>query len=467
MDIDTTVSTVAAVLGGFILLYGVCSLVIKEKLYISEASVAILCGILCGPVGFNLINIDDWVYKEDVSRQFTRIVIAIQVMAAGVSLPKAYLQKEYKSLLILLGPVMVFMWVVSGLCVWYFIPGLTFLEALMIASCFTPTDPVLANSIVQGYFAEQHVPPNIRHLIVAESGANDGLGYPFLFLAIYLIQMATAGDAVLKWSWYIMGYEIGFSIFIGFAVGYVARKTLRFSEERNWIDKESFLVYAIALSLFLMGSVGLLGSDDLLACFIAGNSFTWDDWFRTETENAHLTEVIDMLLNLSIFVYIGLTMPWSAFNSLETNLTIWKLLGLAAAVLLFRRLPIILGLYKYIPAISNWRQAIFMGWFGPMGVGALFYYTIAIQFFETDGENAYARLVIEPIIYFIILSSVVIHGITIPIFFLGSFATRTLTKTNSKSSSLPNETSLCDESYVTYGTILPTNNLDTSKMDGA
>lgn len=83
-----------------------------------------------------------------------------------------------------------------------------------------------------------------------------------------------------------------------------------------------------------------------------------------------------------------------------------------------------------------------MGWFGPMGVGALFYYTIAIQFFETDGENAYARLVIEPIIYFIILSSVVIHGITIPIFFLGSFATRTLTKTNSKSSSLPNEVSV-------------------------
>lgn len=57
-----------------------------------------------------------------------------------------------------------------------------------------------------------------------------------------------------------------------------------------------------------MGSVGLMGSDDLLACFIAGNSFTWDDWFREETEDAHLSEVIDMLLNLSIFVYIGITL---------------------------------------------------------------------------------------------------------------------------------------------------------------
>lgn len=31
------VSIVAAILGGFILLYGLCSLVIKERLYLSEA----------------------------------------------------------------------------------------------------------------------------------------------------------------------------------------------------------------------------------------------------------------------------------------------------------------------------------------------------------------------------------------------------------------------------------------------
>lgn len=60
-----------------------------------------------------------------------------------------------------------------------------------------------------------------------------------------------------------------------------------------------------------MGTVGLIGSDDLLACFVAGNSFTWNDWFRIETEKAHLMEVVDILLNLSIFVYIGLTMVGS------------------------------------------------------------------------------------------------------------------------------------------------------------
>lgn len=54
-----------------------------------------------------------------------------------------------------------------------------------------------------------------------------------------------------------------------------------------------------------MSMTGFSGSDDVLACFAAGNAFSWDDWFRKETEEAHFQEVIDMLLNLSIFVYIG------------------------------------------------------------------------------------------------------------------------------------------------------------------
>lgn len=46
-------------------------------------------------------------------------------MAAGVALPKAYLRKEMKSLLILLGPTMIWMWIISGLCVYLLFPGLS------------------------------------------------------------------------------------------------------------------------------------------------------------------------------------------------------------------------------------------------------------------------------------------------------------------------------------------------------
>ncbi|KAI7906455.1 Sodium/hydrogen exchanger family-domain-containing protein [Cokeromyces recurvatus] len=406
-----TVSIVAAVLGGFILLYGLCSLVIKEKLYLSEASIAIVCGILFGPICAKFIDIRKWGDEDVITHEFCRFVIAIQVMAVGVALPKAYLKKQLTSILIMLGPVMIYMWLVSGLLVWAFIPGLNFLEALMIAACFTPTDPVLANSIVQGKFAEKHVPSHLRNIIVCESGANDGLGYPFLFLAIYLLQM-NVGSAIGKWAYWTMAYNILLSIIIGFVAGYIARKLLKYAEQKKCIDKESFLVFAIALALFLIGIVGLIGSDDILACFIAGNSFTWDDWFRIETEKAYLME------------------PWSTFSNPALEITVWRLIVLAILVLILRRLPIVIALYKFIPAIRTWREAIFSGWFGPIGVGAIFYYTVAIEAIPEDGPNSHARSVLKPIIYFMVLASVIVHGITIPLFYIGTYATRTLTRTS-------------------------------------
>jgi sodium/hydrogen antiporter len=35
---------------------------------------------------------------------------------------------------------------------------------------------VLSNSIVKGKFADKNVPKDLQKIIVAESGANDGLG---------------------------------------------------------------------------------------------------------------------------------------------------------------------------------------------------------------------------------------------------------------------------------------------------
>jgi len=53
----------------------------------------------------------------------------------------------------------------------------------------------------------------------------------------------------------------------------------------------------VALTFFTLGVVGIIGSDDILCCFVVGNSFTWDDWFRVETEDHAFQDVIDQLLN--------------------------------------------------------------------------------------------------------------------------------------------------------------------------
>ncbi|ORX93816.1 hypothetical protein K493DRAFT_284366 [Basidiobolus meristosporus CBS 931.73] len=423
-------SVVPAVMGGFILLFGLASMFIKERLFLSEALVATIFGIIIGPVGLNLIDPNTWgVHPHTFTMEFARIVIALQVMAAGVNLPKKYILREWKSFLIFLFPVMAVMWLVAA-AVFYWLLPLSFLESLLLAACITPTDPVLANSIVQGGFAERYVPVHLRDIIAAESGANDGLGFPFLFFAFLMLRSNSPGQAIGQWLITIWGYQIALSILIGFVAGFAARRLLHLCERKHLIDKESFLVFSIALAVFLMGTVTMIHSDDLLAVFVAGTTFTWDAWFRKKTKEAHLQEVIDMMFNVSFFVYFGTIIPWSTFGSASLNLSVLRLVGITSSILIFRRIPVVLLLYRFIPAVKNYREAIFAGWFGPVGVGGLFYCMISLEEMKEAGPKGYLTEIIFPVISFLVLSSVIVHGITVPLFHLGSIGTRTLTTSN-------------------------------------
>ncbi|CAG8451272.1 17583_t:CDS:10 [Acaulospora morrowiae] len=406
---------VYALLGGFILFYGLVSLIVKEKLYISEALVATSVGVIIGPACLQIINPREWSQLNVITEELTRIVLAFQVMTAAINLPRAYITRQYRSMAIMLIPVMSFMWIVSAAIIYYFIQDLTFIETLLIAACITPTDPILANSVVQGSFAEKHIPSHVRYLLSAESGINDE-------------SPRDTGTAINKWVWFVWGYHILFSVVIGCFIGWAARKLLRLAESRDWIDKESFLVFAFALAIFVVGVVSILGSDALLACFMAGTSFSWDDWFREETRDAKLQDVIDLLLNLTTFQYIGMIIPWSSFNS--EYIPFERLLIVSILILIFRRLPIVLLLKKFIPAIHTFKEALFAGYFGPIGVGAIFLAVTVEKEInknlerESEGIDREAMLrtreIVFPIVAFIVISSVLVHGITVPILNIGS-----------------------------------------------
>lgn len=115
---------------------------------------------------------------------------------------------------------------------------------------------------------------------------------------------------------------------------------------------------------------------------------------------------------------------------------------MAILILLFRRLPAVLLLKRAIPAMKTYREALFSGWFGPMGVGAVFLSKIAreemLQVYPTPAGQAEPLSIrlINPIVLFIVLSSVFVHGTTIPLFKLGrKIQTRTLSHTSAKSTS--------------------------------
>ncbi|KAH7384395.1 Sodium/hydrogen exchanger family-domain-containing protein [Phaeosphaeria sp. MPI-PUGE-AT-0046c] len=422
------------ILGGFTSLFMLCSSVIKERFYIGEATVATLCGIIFGPHAANLIDPGTWGNVDLITLEFSRIVLVVQCFAVGVELPRAYMEKHWKSVTLLLIPVMTFGWLITSLFIWgLFHSHCNWLDALCISACVTATDPVLASSVVgKGKFAKR-VPKHLRDLLSAESGCNDGMAFPFVYLAIYLIRYRPDADKVaFHWFCYTVLYECIFGAFYGVMVGYIARRAIRAAHEKDLIDRESFLVFYFVLALFCAGSGAMLGMDDLLVGFACGVGFSNDGWFLEKTEESHVSNVIDLLINLAFFVYFGAIIPWEQFNQYELiGLTPWRLVVLGLLVLFFRRIPIMLMLKPVIPDLKTWREASFAGHFGPIGVGGLFVAILARAELETESTTPLAELpekgfehlniieMIWPITCFLVIVSIIVHGSSIAVFTLG------------------------------------------------
>ena len=420
------------ILGGFTSLFMLCSSVIKEKLYIGEATVATLCGIIFGPHAANLIDPGTWGNTDQITLEFSRVVLVVQCFAVGVELPKAYMERHWRSVTLLLIPVMTFGWLMTSLFIWALVPTLNWLDSLCVAACVTATDPVLASSVVgKGKFAKR-VPKHLRDLLSAESGCNDGMAFPFVYLALYIIQYRHhPNEVALNWICITILYECLFGCIYGVLVGYIARRLIRAAHERDLIDRESFLVFYFVLALFCAGSGSILGVDDLLVGFACGVGFSNDGWFTEKTEESHVSNVIDLLINLTFFVYFGTIIPWPQYNSSIIGLDAWRLVVLGLLVLLFRRIPIMLMLKPVIPDIKTWREALFAGHFGPIGVGGLFVAILARAELETETTTPLAVLpepgfehlniieLIWPITTFLVICSIIVHGSSIAVFTLG------------------------------------------------
>jgi NhaP-type Na+/H+ or K+/H+ antiporter len=165
-----------------------------------------------------------------------------------------------------------------------------------------------------------------------------------------------------------------------------------------------------------------MGTDDLLACFVAGCALNWDGEFLRETEERHdeVNSCMDVLLNFGGFMYIGTVIPWAEFHQPDvTGITVGRLIGLGVLVLLFRRIPAIMMMYKFMPkTVKDYKEALFMGYFGPIGIGAVFYVEHARHLFpdlgEGDAEETNLVRAMIPCVYFLVLFSIIVHGLSIP-----------------------------------------------------
>lgn len=385
-----------AVMGATVVALGIASDALKRS-PISEPMLAVAVGVAVGPVGLGWLALEEWGDPLLILEEAARLTLAVSLMGVALRIDPADLRALIRPVGLLLGLGMAIMWAVSS-GVGALALGLGVLPALTLGAVVTPTDPVVASSIVTGRFARSHIAGPLRDALSLEAGANDGLAYPFVLLPILLLAHAP-GEALSLWAVRGLLAGIALAAIIGLAVGWTLARVLRRAERRDLIGHHSLLTTTVALSLATLGAAKLAGADALISVFVAGLAFNARAERREEREETDVQEAIGKLFTRPVFVLLGIALPWAAWAG---ELVAYA--AFALGILVLRRPLALLILSPALRRHMGRADVAFLGWFGPVGVAALYYATFAAR--ET-GDPA-----LWPAASAAIVASVVAHGVT-------------------------------------------------------
>lgn len=388
-------NTAVALAAATVLFLGLISRRI-ETAPVSRPLLAMALGILAGPVWLGWLKPEDWGAPEIILREAARFALAISVTGIAIRTPVEDFRALARPWAVLLTLGMAGMWAVSAGLGWMFL-SLSPLVLLTLGACVTPTDPVVSSSIVTGNAAEEILPDRTRSTLSLESGANDGLGY-----LIVLLPMGFIVHPVEGWSWFlghVLLVGVLLAVVIGGILGWITARLLSVASSRRWVEEHSLLGMTVALSLLALTGAKLVGSDGILAAFAAGMGFNLSIDRKEAFDEQNVQETISKLFNLPIFVIFGAMIPVSG----------WMILGapaltFAIAVLALRRPLAVLLCWPVLGAGLLTRDKLFLGWFGPVGVAAIYY---ALHTSEKTGDP-----VIWHITSLVVATSVLIHGLT-------------------------------------------------------
>ncbi len=387
---------VLAVIGVMVMGMGLVLRAIRHR-PLSAPMLALLVGVVLGPQATGALDIRRWGSEQVILLEVARLVLAVGLTSTAMHLPPAdplHRWRTLAGLLFVIMPVMAF--VSGGLA--FGLLGLAFWPALLIGVIVMPTDPILARSVSEGEYAESNIPGRLRNTLLGESGLNDGLALPFVTLAALMVGRGPAD--IGRWFGRDVLWAVGGAAAWGLVVGPAAAVLIRWAEARHTMGAPYRRAFPVALGLFTLGATRLLLMDGVLAVFITAVAYSNLLSPEERKRQDESTSAADAFVATPVFFLIGLALPWAAWRELG-----WPAVGLAVLILLLRRLPAVLLLWPLLRRhVWHLPEAAFVGWFGPIGISALFYAMLAWH--RTGTPQAWA------VVSLVICASVLAHGAT-------------------------------------------------------
>jgi sodium/hydrogen antiporter len=274
--------------------------------------------------------------------------------------------------------------------------GLGLLPALLLGAVLTPTDPVVASTLVEGPIAKRNLPRWLRRSLQLESGANDGLALVFVLVPLLAIAWPGASAAAVVAE---AGKQVALAVVLGAGIGAATGWVVDRVEAGEDASTGFLLISALAMGLLALGAVHGLGGTGVLGSFVAGVTFGLTVRRRDAERLEEVQNAFERLLVVPVFLLLGALLPFSGWAQLG-----WGGAGFALWVLLVRRpLPTALAL---APTGTPTGGQVFLGWYGPLGVAALYY----LAFVDRWGLTEYDRLFAAGTLA--VATSVLAHSVT-------------------------------------------------------
>ncbi|WP_193164756.1 cation:proton antiporter [Microbulbifer hainanensis] len=274
------------------------------------------------------------------------------------------------------------------------LPDLDLFTVAVLATMLAPTDAALGKAVV----TNEDVPDYIRQGLNVESGLNDGICVPILFIFLALATGEATREATPMLAVTLVLEELGIGLVVGVALTFLMAKLLRGAVRLGWIEEtwRQLPVVAMALGCFAMAQ--WIGGSGFIAAFSGGLLF---GALAREEKSELLTaaEGIGDTLALLTWVVFGAAVVGNYFGQLTWSVLLYALLSLTVV----RMLPVYLCLAGTGP---NRFEKWFMGWFGPRGLASIVFGVIVL------GKQLPGSETISLVVVCTVLLSVIAHGLS-------------------------------------------------------
>lgn len=362
-----------------------------DRTPINGAIVYTAVGLIFGSLGLGILNLD--VSAEGLST-LAELTLALVLFTDAANANLAVLKKNFKipQKLLLIGlPLTILLGFGTGVLLF---EGLTVFEIAILATMLAPTDAALGKAVV----TNESVPADIREGLNVESGLNDGICVPILFLFLALATESNTQDSTTMLALTLVTQQIGIGIAVGCGLTLLGSWLIKIATHQGWITETWRQVPVIALSLVSFSLAQKLGGSGFIACFSGGLLFgaitkQHKEPFLFAAEGTGDT------LALITWVIFGGTVVGQSIGQFSWQVVLYAVLSLT----IVRMLPVFLTLTGMKLRVD---EKLFMGWFGPRGLASIVFAVIVFN------ENLPGGGTITMTVVCTIILSVILHGLS-------------------------------------------------------